>query len=128
MKPYYNEDIKQALEKLYYPKNVDDISDMDETMIFLVAINNKGFNASEVRINEKVMMSTLDEAIKNKDLYYLEITIKANTLDYCFYKYPKSTSGQQLITSKKPFKFTHRFLLFKLSKLLKMYDLQLKAA
>lgn len=125
MKELYSSDILEVLKKLYYPKVVEDTSDMDGSLSFLIAINNKGFSANAIEIADGIYMETLDKAIAYKDLYYLEIEIIDDEIIYTFLKYLKG-SGDILKTSKKPFKASHKPLLNNLATLSKMYELKLK--
>lgn len=119
-------EVHEYIKELYAPKDVVNNSDMDtDTFQYLVALNNKGYNAHEVKLTDRISMNTLDEAIKYKDLYYLEILIEANTLTYSFWMYPKKTSGDILHTSSKPFKIYQKKHLNKLTELAKLLELEL---
>ncbi len=65
------------IQDLYFPKNVVNNSDMTgDRYQYLVALNNKGYNAHTIKINDNASIQTLYKAIKYKDLYYLEIEVE----------------------------------------------------
>lgn len=110
--------IHTMIQELYFPKDVVNISDMSsDTYQYLIALNNKGYNAHTIKISQNASMQTLDKAIRYKDLNYLEIEIKENKISYSFWKYPKGTNGRVLKTSIKPFKKRHEKYLEKLQEL-----------
>ncbi|HZJ86710.1 MAG TPA: hypothetical protein VFC75_00670 [Erysipelothrix sp.] len=120
-------EIHKIIKDIYSPKDVINNSDMDGgDYQYLVALNNKGYNAHEIKLSDKVTMNTLDKAIRYKHLYYLEITIEDKCIAYSFWKYPRKTSGQTLITSIKPFKKRHIQFIKKLDVLSNTLNYKLK--
>ncbi len=75
--PFFADDLKEALEEIYHPFNVDDISNMDNGMSYeyLVALNNKGSRSESIHLGNGIYMETLDRAVEEKDLYYLYVQV-----------------------------------------------------
>ncbi len=77
--PFYADDLKRLLAEIYYPKNVADISDMDNGLSYeyLVALDNKGFLSESVDLGNGIFMETMDRAIEERDLHYLYVQVSA---------------------------------------------------
>ena len=75
--PFYNEDLMEIMEKLYHPKNIADISNMDNSMSYeyLIALDNKGFLSESVDLGDGITMETMDSAIQERNLHYLYVQI-----------------------------------------------------
>lgn len=117
-------DLKSTLEDIYYPKQVDDISDMDiQSYEFLVALDNKGFFYENIEIENGIVMHTMDKEIENKDLHFLYVQI-SNVKPFIIrniYKYLKG--GDILEIFDEPQEEYHRKYFDDLTKLVDKYEL-----
>lgn len=73
--PFFADDIKKFLENIFHPRNVADISDMDNgnSYEYLVALDNEGYLSESVEIAPGIFMETMDKAIERRDLHYLYV-------------------------------------------------------
>lgn len=127
LNPLYSGDLLASLKQIYAPKDVVDLSSMDqESFQFLIALNNKGYFSHDIEIEPGIMMHSFDPAIKYKPLYYLEVSIEDRKLDYSFWKYPKNTKGNILRTSRFGFNLSHRKYLKGLKTLAEKHYLEFK--
>lgn len=75
--PFFADDLKKILEEIYYPRNIADISNMDNSLSYeyLVALDNKGFLSESIDLGNGISMETMDRAIEGRDLYYLYVQV-----------------------------------------------------
>lgn len=123
--PFFSEDLKKLLEEVYYPHNVDDISNMDNGMCYeyLVALNNKGSRSETIHLGNGIYMETMDRAIEERDLYYLYIQISTIKpfATRSIWKYLKGSGD--LCISKDPILDCHKIFFEDLFEFLDKYDL-----
>ncbi len=98
--PFYADDIKKSLEEIYYPKNVVDISNMDNSLSYeyLVALDNKGYLSEQVHLGDGIYMETMDRAIEERDLHYLYVQVsrKKPFMARNIWKYKKGTEDLEV--------------------------------
>lgn len=119
---------QEALETIFSPLVIDDISDMDnpDATVFLVAINNQGFFSEEVRISDNAIMHNFDQQLEEKDIYFLDITI-SNIKPFVFktyLKYPKKTKDV-LKTKEMPFLKRQHHIEEKFKAFVDMFNLEI---
>lgn len=75
--PFFADDLKGTLEEIYHPRDVEDISNMDNNRSYeyLVALDNEGFLAESVDLGDGISMETMDPAIEERDLHYLHVQV-----------------------------------------------------
>lgn len=105
--PFFADDLQITLQRMFEPYTVDDLSDMDNSYSyeFLVAINNEGFFSHTIELEAGVSMHTMDDAIKGKDLYYLNIMVSTEKpfATALFLKYTQGDEQEAPVVSKLPF-------------------------
>ncbi|NLA78649.1 MAG: hypothetical protein GX845_03780 [Erysipelothrix sp.] len=110
--PFFVDDLETSLKTLFEPHVVDDISNMDNgyAFEFLIAINNQGFFAHKVDLGDGVTMHDIDDAIVERDLYFLNITVSTEKpfASAVYLKYPKGSDNNTPELSTQPFHLDHQ--------------------
>ncbi len=75
--PFFADDIEEILQEIFHPRNVQDISNMDNDLSYeyLVALDNKGFLSESVDLGAGVTMQTMDKAVDERNLHYLYVQV-----------------------------------------------------
>ena len=108
---FRSDDLQVTLQQIFKGHTVDDLSNMDNSYSyeFLVAINNEGFFSHTIELEAGVSMHTMDDAIKDRDLYYLNIMVSTEKpfATALFLKYTQGDEQEAPMVSKHPFDETH---------------------
>lgn len=123
--PFFADDIKKFLEDIFHPRDVADISDMDNgnSFEYLVALDNKGYLSENMEIAPGIFMETMDKAIERRDLHYLYVqlsTVKPFLVRE-IWKYLKKSSDLEVY--QEPLTDEQAQVFDELSKLIKKYGL-----
>lgn len=97
---FYADELKKILEEIYYPRNIADISNMDNSLSYeyLVALDNKGFLSESIDLGNGISMETMDRAIEDRDLHYLyvQVSTKKPFLIRNIWKYLKGSKDLEI--------------------------------
>lgn len=123
--PFFQDDLQEDLERIYIPRDVANISNMDNNLSyeFLVALDNKGYLSENVALGKGIHMQTMDLAIEKRDLHYLYVQVSTAKpfLSCSIWRYLKKS--QDLVVLAQPWQEDHQKALAELASLAQKYDL-----